>query len=172
VLLFVFRFCVDLYLPTVMNGGGIYMSDAQNVLLFECVVDSNSAPNGAGISIYGRSIALITNSRISSNLCMTGKGWGGGLFIQQNSRVTLRNSTLANNEALEYGGGFFVMESVLHFINCSVTANVARMYGGGGSVTIGTRSGDDKLLVVLNNTVLASNRYGSFVVTGRRFLCV
>jgi hypothetical protein len=121
------------------KGGGIFISDANNL--------------------------LITNSTVSDNFAGAW-GLGGGIYCSggPEDKVTLQNCLIANNTALaEYGGGGGGINcnylANLTISNCTITGNVAISEGGGifcdsiADVTI-------QNCIISNNNTLEEFGYG------------
>ncbi|MAX13596.1 MAG: hypothetical protein CMG11_06110, partial [Candidatus Marinimicrobia bacterium] len=85
-----------------LKGGGILLKNGASATIDNCFIDSNSAENGGGISIEGSSILLIDNSTISYN---SADHNGGGLFVSDNSNLSMNNSIIDNNYITLHGMG-------------------------------------------------------------------
>ncbi len=84
---------------------------------------------------------------------------GGGLYINTNSKITIKGCTFNGNTAGNYGGGAYVYSgSKLTLTNNTFSGNTAGNYDGGGAF-IGTSSGTATLE---NNTFSGNtaNRHG------------
>jgi hypothetical protein len=79
-------------------GGG-------NLVIDRVTVTDNHATgqssNGAGVVVFNRSTAVISNSTIAGN---TATGMGGGIAIDSTSSLNVMNTTVAGNEAKSGGG--------------------------------------------------------------------
>jgi hypothetical protein len=80
--------------------------------------------------------------------------FGGGLYNDSGATVTIINSTISGNTALDpgicdggYGGGIFNNGGFVNLLNATITANDGECQGGG----VWTESGR----VTLNNTIVA-----------------
>lgn len=98
------------------GGGGLALEQlyaGQGVALVNCAVWGNEAGgNGGGIWMNGREsreqlpVPLdVTNCLIAGNYAAVSDGGGGGLSIIDRVALTISNSTIADNGALDEGGG-------------------------------------------------------------------
>ena len=129
------------------TGGGIFNDGA--VILNNCVISGNIAPQGGGGGIYNTggvyngfgSVLEIKNTTISSNSAgdQFGGGPGGGIFIDVGT-VNISNSTIFGNIAKDgFGGGSFA--------------------GDGGGIFNGVFFSSDTNMssVTIKNTIIAKN---------------
>ena len=81
-------------------GGGLHIAKSE-LLLKDCVIDGNSAPNGGGISVAAASVVL-DGCRIINN---TADCRGGGMLIEsgENCPVYVTNCLISGNRAEEEG---------------------------------------------------------------------
>lgn len=106
---------------SVSHGGGVFLqTDMRNPLVPEVVtvtsssIFGNTASNGQGGGIYHKSESpfemVISQSEISSNIARGGSG--GGIFTNvaalSESTLTIAQTTISDNEALDDGGGLYV----------------------------------------------------------------
>jgi hypothetical protein len=80
--------------------------------------------------------------------------FGGGLYNDRGATVTIINSTVSGNTALDpgicdggFGGGIFNAGGVVNLLNTTITDNDGQCQGGGIWMTSGS--------VMLNNTIVA-----------------
>jgi len=151
-----------------LGGGGIYYSDNSDhsLTLTQCSITGNSASDGGGISAFGGS-ATLTRCQVSVNSAR----YGGGIRAQA---LTLAESTVSGNSAVEEGGGMHC--SFVALTQCTVSGNRAtNSYGGGifsydavllthctvsgNSATFG--GGILSSFVALNNSIVAGNFAGT-----------
>jgi hypothetical protein len=128
------------------QGGGIYLAGAgtgTSLTLANSTVASNQAANGGrggGILLDWRTTATITNSTIAGNTAATGLfplGLGGGIYVRSGNTfyaggtLTLVNSTVANNQAVDAGGGLWVgaTRTQVRLANALVAGNTAATGG-------------------------------------------
>jgi hypothetical protein len=125
------------------TGGGVWLDDSTNVSLIDCRIESNEAESGAGIysrdteltildsiisgnlnadygaGLFGSGTLQVFNALFSDNHTHYGYGFGGAIeFVD--GQLTLTNSTIAGNSAVEGGG---VSTSAALIINNSIIAD-------------------------------------------------
>jgi parallel beta-helix repeat protein len=104
------------------------------------ITDSLLDSNGAGLSGGGiradRTDLTIGNSHIlKNNVAASGQSYGGGILLALGSQSTISNSTIAGNNAVNFGGGVFLDDSaVLNVSQSRIYRNVA---GSGGGLYVG-----------------------------------
>lgn len=136
------------------EGGGIFASG--NVQLVETTIDDNTALIAAGANLQGT--VTLLNSRIVDNVAKTS---AGGAFLT--GRVTVEGSTIANNEAYNFGDGYAGGIEVLaigensdeiRLINTTISGNRSADAGG---LFIYSRWDTAAPAVHLNNLTIANN---------------
>lgn len=101
------------------------------------IEDNRGAAQGGGIMlwIYGADQALVENCSITGNSVVRGAGGeslGGGLR-HGNGILTVRNTTIANNTALDQGGGLWIGgKSPITITNSTISGNRADNGSGQG----------------------------------------
>jgi len=88
-------------------GGGIFNRGALTVS--DCVITGNTAPTTDTNAI----------------------GFGGGIFSDELSQLTLINTTIAGNQATGAGGGLSTIDTTLLAKGCTFSDNSAGIQGGG-----------------------------------------
>lgn len=106
------------------NGGGLCMWDA-GIYAENLEIISNSATNGGGI-YCDMSSGVFTNVIISENVAENGGGIQTGSFTY----ITFDHVLVADNHANASGGGAYIYESDVEFINATITNNTAAEGGG------------------------------------------
>ena len=88
-----------------------------------------SSDKGGGIFIF-KSPTIITNSTIEGNLA---KKFGGGIFINPNSKIELINSKIINNIVQKGSGGGIYASGNLEIDgkDTLISDNIAETFGGG-----------------------------------------
>jgi hypothetical protein len=130
-----------------------------------CKITRNKAEwlNGIGGGCYfSNSSAKIINCRITFNSAIgtsthSGNGWGGGIGIAENSKITISDSQLMNNYATYSSGGVGVHSSSLSVVN-SVISNNSSQSGAGLNF-------QDSSSTIMNSTITknsAKNKGGGF----------
>ena len=162
-------------------GGGIFNSG--NLLLQNCVVRGNYALNYGG-GIFSDSTLTLINCNITGNssgaytregkLITINPGYGGGIHNYKGT-LTITNSTISDNVAVEGDGGgiYNTYYSTLFLTNCLIAGNIADCTGGGIY--------DDTYLTstltnctVVNNTLSGKYSYNpesSGIIIGSRSTC-
>ena len=111
------------------HGGAIVAEVNSVITIKDSVIEGNASPKGGGVWVTGSGSLTVINSRISSNTSITtGAGVGGGIFAL--GPVTLTNSTLDGNHALN-GGGMYVGYSSNTIVSYSTFIGNSGSYGGG-----------------------------------------
>ena len=101
------------------QGGGVHIENSQNVTIDHCTIQNNSttevSKNGSDVSV----------------------GAGGGVFVSDNSHVTIQNGSTIQGNTGTRGGGIFLDNmnnpAVLELVNASVDNNTANIAGGIGN---------------------------------------
>jgi hypothetical protein len=118
---------------TASDGGGIFGLWA-TVTITNTTISNNIATGAGGGIEGGVSTITIINSTISGNsaglLAGENGGVGGGIFNEGPDSLIIRNSTLNNNSARDFGGGIFNV-GYLDVTNSTFAANSAGDSGGG-----------------------------------------
>lgn len=109
-------------------GGGIRIDYASPVIN-DCTITGNSAAEGGGIFVNGRSYPAISNCNISGN---TATGNGGGIENRYDAGATIVDCTISGNSASQAGGGVLNESSYGTTLNdCQIVGNQAGTDGGG-----------------------------------------
>ena len=119
------------------SGGGIF--NVGSLALTNSTLSGNTANSGGGLENYqgygGPGVtATITNSTISGNVALIGPG-GGIRNFDNGPHLTLSYSTVANNTAVEGGGGIYTAgATTMDYDTISGNSNTGNgtNYGGGG----------------------------------------
>jgi parallel beta-helix repeat protein/predicted outer membrane repeat protein len=138
-------------------GGGMY-NDLAKPIITDCTFTDNYAgDSGGAIGSYNGSILSIENCTFSHNSALYGGGamhnndsapelicctfvenlsrYGGAIYNER-SNLTLTRCEFHSNYGYDYGGGMYsTLDSTIALKNCSFTANQARMYGAGMSIS-------------------------------------
>ncbi len=127
-------------------GGGVY--NAGTLTLTNCVVVASRAGAGGGIENAG--VLIVVDSLVGGNTVTAGSG--GGLENESGATMTLRRSTVVDNEASPYGGGGIANFGSIEVAESLLTDNrVPSGAGGGGFATATTNPS------VLTNTTISGN---------------
>lgn len=114
---------------------------------------SNNLGRGGGIEFAGSKLTIV-DTTIANN---TSPVQGGGLWVNNNtSGVTITNSTISGNKALEDAGGAMFLNTrdgkPIKIVNSTIADNFAGR--DAGAIWTGGSNSDD---VTLTNTLLAGN---------------
>ena len=131
-----------------VNDRIVFGSSLISLTAGEVLIESDVSINPGGnavtidVSASDRSRVLNINNAIVSleNTTLTGGnyfGFGGGIFANSFSTVTLINSTVTDNFAY-FGGGIFLASSTLAILGSSISENTVNGFGGGIEVISGT----------------------------------
>ncbi|MCC7408079.1 MAG: right-handed parallel beta-helix repeat-containing protein [Phycisphaeraceae bacterium] len=150
------------------TGGGALLVSSADVSLDHCVVTTSfsdyqaaypvyASANGGGISVISGDLSL-AYCQIIRNVAHNSWGAGGGIYLDQNSSVTLTNSLIAGNSA-DTGGGIYVSGGQAILTQCTVVGNQAfgegETDGEGGGLYHSAAAGSS---LTLNNSIVALNR--------------
>ena len=147
-----------------LYGGGICNFNSGAVLqVYESTISGNIVRRDGG-GIYNNGAATIVGSTIDSNTAssLNDGGNGGGIlttgYVNPNSRVTVINSTIANNISLAGGGGILSDGSIVDLTNVTITGNTVTSplvyYYGGGVINYQENYPG---IVRAKNTIIADN---------------
>jgi len=147
----------------VYNGGGIFCSSGSAIVLNNVIIKENSTtsnypddqPGGGGISCWHSSIEL--NDVVITNNISNYNGIGGGIECGWDSEIILNNCQISNNEARE-GGGVHNQSSMI-ISGTTIHNNTAFGYAGGffmGSISTTILDPDNRCSIYLNNSISAS----------------
>jgi len=133
------------------KGGGLYLDDS-NLSLINMIINGNSTANdGGGIYLTDNLISVITNVEIASNTA----GSGGGLY-SNNARITIDNCVILSNEATDLGGGICSQNNTeLTVLNSSIVENIS-LDGSGGGMLTSISSGSLSNCIVRGNSAFSS----------------
>ncbi|MBI1324764.1 DUF4214 domain-containing protein [bacterium] len=156
------------------KGGGLYVfdeqfgyDDADVTTLNSCTISGNTAKNkGGGVYSYRAGLEFFTDCTIVGNSTLD----GGGIY--NFSRMTLTNTTVKGNSAINDGGGIF-NRRLIRLTTCTISENTAGINGGGmyndsrsfltnsfvtgNSAATGGGLFDNRGSQTLNNSVVAGN---------------
>jgi M6 family metalloprotease-like protein len=141
------------------SGGGIWYDHSGTLTLNNCIVSNNTVPDdedGGGIyagslaAPLGTTVIIDSNSTISGNIAGYG---GGGLFLIE-TNLTVDDSTISNNDAIE-GAGVWAYNCIANVSDCMVRSNSATELGGGFAFING--------LATINNSVMTGNSANGLV---------
>ncbi|MBI5565053.1 MAG: hypothetical protein HY870_09165 [Chloroflexi bacterium] len=168
------------------SGGAVFTGGSARLTLRNAVLIDNHAP-GSGGAIFNIGHLTLENTQVLSN---TTDGAGGGLYNYNSGVITVTQSLIAYNTALAYdsGGGIYAGGTRLSITNSTIANNTGATLGGGIIVSMNgvtvldgvTLSGNQATsgaalfstqgtITATNVTVSgnnAANNYGGIYVTG------
>lgn len=112
-----------------LQGGGVWLDLASQLVLRSASIKSNSAPTGGGVRAETDAVVTVAEaSRLSANQALDGSG--GGLSCFQ-CRVSFDRSIVSDNVASESGGGVHTDAAVSILVdNSAFVGNHAQLFGG------------------------------------------
>ena len=122
-----------------------------NVSLSKIAIADGNVANGSGGGILNTGVLVIDNSIVRNNKAIQ-SGNGGGIYNTNDSTLTLTNSTIHNNSAIDGGGVGNGFNGTLSINNSTISQNTASADGGG------INNFQGKLKV--NNSSIMSNTAG------------
>lgn len=132
--------------------GGAILAGSGTHRVTSSTISGNSADNGGGIWLHGTSYLAVNDSTISEN---TAAYWGGGFAMNGASRTAVfSNSTISGNLAIEGGGGLANHRGNLTIRNSTITKNDSPEDRGSGIASLS------------NSTEYASVEIGSSILSG------
>ena len=131
-------------------GGGLYSTRA-NVNLDGATIDGNyTTSHGGGMYVDYGNFNMTGNTTVSNNWNSGNDGWGGGLFLTNNSKMTITGGTFLKNGfqngtktvITTHGAGIFLNNGCLAstITKCTFQSNASRAFGtvlAGAPLTVG-----------------------------------
>jgi hypothetical protein len=102
------------------TGGGLYVFNAGQPVIRQCIFKENYAPNHGGAVSNFSGIPTFIDCLFFNNT----SNYGGAMFSTNSSAATLVNCTMANNTAPNGSGMFNQTNSINYLLNCVVWGNV------------------------------------------------
>ena len=133
---------------TAVKGAGIYRNETITMIINSNITGNSNGLNGSiGGGIYSYSSTplgfSISGCLIDNNFSTS---FGGGIYLSENSRMTLTNSTITGNISNMNGGGIF-NQGLLFLINVTINDHI-----GGGISNYG--------ILEFSNTIISNTSYG------------
>ncbi|MEC7987719.1 MAG: right-handed parallel beta-helix repeat-containing protein, partial [Myxococcota bacterium] len=128
-------------------GGALSLRDDSSVSIQDSLFEENSS-QGKGGAIYaqqsrrqGYLSLTVSNSRLLSNHAPVGAGTGGALYVRGQSRISIRDSVIQDNDASSHAGGIFLYDvgGTVDLQNTSFHGNRSRT-GAGGAIYAASRN--------------------------------
>ncbi len=148
-----------------VDGGNIVLSGM--AVTGGALADRGSTgERGGGIQIGGQASVELIDSEVTSNKAASS---GGGIHVANGSRLSLQNTTIANNRVQQRstvrGGGISVGDDAELTIDHSrIVENTVYSEGGSGSFAAGLLAGQRSTVSISNTAV--SNNYGGAIDIG------
>ncbi len=135
------------------RGGGIYNGGTLSITS-SSVLDNSTVQNNAwGGGIYNAGMLWVDSSTVAGNSANNGSpafgGFGGGICNFTGGVATIRNSTIANNQSSDFGGGIYNVGTAVTIDHSTIAINSSERGGGIWS--------DFDNTVSLRNTIAARN---------------
>jgi len=146
------------------QGGGIFMNDASNPTIVNCIIHGNEARQGGGIHCSDNSSPNISNCLITDNVSED----GGGIYLRHNCIPDLTGTEITGNYASNNGGGTYCVDGTI-ISHCRLFDNHTG-YNGGGIYCKGNN--DISNCVISNNHALAGAGIFSFDDTSTIDNCI
>ena len=129
------------------KGGGVHIENSQNVTIDHCTIQNNSttevSKNGSDVSV----------------------GAGGGVFISDNSHVTIQNGSTIQGNTGTRGGGIYTEHSAVEVKDSTIANNTATDVPSGASNSNKGLGGGiysyDSALTVTDSTISGNEAKGS-----------
>jgi hypothetical protein len=135
-----------------LNAGGIQNLDGATLVATNSVIANNGT-------------AMVRRSTISGNRLLSFYQDQSGGGIANGGQLTLVNSTVSNNEAMQYGGGVFSAVGALTILSSTVTGNSLSAGGGytqhGGGVFVYSGAVTIKRSIVSGNSATVAREMGA-----------
>jgi len=113
------------------SGGGMYCMTLSNPNLENVIVSSNSTIySGGGIYCRSSNPSLI-DVTIEDNSATGEYGSGGGIYIYDESNLSISNTIIRENSVALSGGGIYCREANFTMIGSQISGNTADGNGGG-----------------------------------------
>jgi hypothetical protein len=142
-----------------VNGGGVFFNGEGSVTIRKSVIANNQANVGGGLSLdpgSPQSMVLIDRTTLTGNRALTGDGGGLNLDNLPQTKVLIRQSLIANNEAQNSsatGGG---VSSRIGTVTLDRTVISSNSTGGGG----GGIASEFSSLTILKSKILGNQAVG------------
>ncbi len=143
-------------------GGGVYGTGSATIYMHDEAdigyifsTANNTAVDGGGVFLddYGDELIMEDNATIQFN---TANGFGGGVYLNHGSRLSMNSASILDNEAVSCGGGIYAKGAVTIAMDngSTVSENEVTNAGGiGGGLYIW---GNGTYITVTNSSILTN----------------
>ncbi len=136
------------------KGGAIAVSSS-TLVLQSCSLHDCSAQMGGALYTIGSNV-LVEDTRFYGNKT-TGTSNGGAVYVAAGTTLTMRHSSVVNQQANNGGGGLFISGvSTVTLDYCTVALNTSSTWASSGSGVGGNTSGN----VSISNSIISGNTGG------------
>ena len=129
------------------QGGGVHIENSQNVTIDHCTIQNN---NTTEVSKNGSDVSV---------------GAGGGVFVSDNSHVTIQNGSTIQGNTGTRGGGIYTEHSAVEVKDSTIANNTATDVPSGASNSNKGLGGGiysyDSTLTVTDSTISGNEAKGS-----------
>lgn len=102
------------------QGGGVFGSGVDDLVISHCDIISNIADNGGGVFLHDSERPTVRHCLLAGNVA---SDYGGGIEVFDCNDVDVRNCIIAGNRAL-FGSGFYAVgSSPVNVEFCTITEN-------------------------------------------------
>jgi predicted outer membrane repeat protein len=148
-------------------GGGVYSTGSAKIHMYDEAdigyifsTANNSAVDGAGVYLddYGDALIMEDNSTIQYN---TANGFGGGVYLNQGSHLSMNSASILDNDAVSCGGGIYSNGAVTIAMDngSTVSENEAT---DAGSIGGGIYAWSDGAYITVTNSSIMTNTASYF----------
>ena len=131
-----------------VDGAGSHrpftVTSGADAILRGLMISGGSSDDGAGIRVFGAGVsALVDGTTITGNISSL---LGGGVSLGSGASLTVLNSTISDNTAIQGAGINAFDGALLSVINSTISGNTSAGGNGGGIIAFGNSFGDVELI--------------------------
>eukprot|EP01117_Protostelium_nocturnum_P005145 TRINITY_DN1869_c0_g1_i1.p1 TRINITY_DN1869_c0_g1~~TRINITY_DN1869_c0_g1_i1.p1 ORF type:complete len:1565 (+),score=427.51 TRINITY_DN1869_c0_g1_i1:17-4711(+) len=132
------------------NGGALYLKTIANTTISSSTFQGCSVTSGgSAIYMHTSTLFVMRDSFVISNM-----GEHAPLFFMSTNNIAIRTTTVANNQAANYGGGIYLNQKNLLVEDCLFRSNIANR---GGAIVLRT-TGE----ITITGSTFESNLAGGY----------
>eukprot|EP00944_MAST-04C_sp_MAST-4C-sp1_P010393 g10393.t1 len=150
------------------NSGGVILAwiESAKINLYSCILENNKGNSGGTINLYpGEAKNIVLNVFDSSIINNEATGSDGGAIYSHVSEVNVHNSLLKGNKANYYGGAICIFGGKGIIRNTTFAENTALNLGGGISISKGFSNAANKAIINPASVNISSCTFDSNRVT-------